>query len=537
MNVVRRPSWRILIVLAVLLWGVAPAPVMAARPHAAIPLQQPTGTAETAGNITRLATLVRNEYMEEVPPSKLEQGAYKGMREYLKKQSLNAAVVPETASKPNDKDFSELRHVFLAVMQKYPHVNNKQLSYAAIRGMLASLGDPYTVFLDPDEYKGLMGQLNGGNFGGLGIYIEADDKNNKALTVVEPMEGTPAMEAGIKARDVILEIDGKTTKGMALEDATKLLRGPVGSTVTLTLLRGAETLKIPVVRAVIRVKTLSYKIMPDKIGYIKLRVFGDNADEEMEEAFRAFDKAGVKGYILDLRNNGGGYITAALDVASKFLPTGSRVVSVAERGAPEIVYNSRPNMRPVLPMVVLINQYSASASEITAGALKDLHEGTLVGVKSFGKGSVQKIFPLPDGSALKVTTAHYHTPDGTDIHKKGINPDVNVPMKADEQMGDDKNDPQLKAAITLVENKMATSSVDHQQLAHVALRPDAIEVGSSGEEFDYIHNLKASDGSGFDIVDQSMVFEGGVNYDKVTLKSEKSGETKTLYFHSPFFGK
>lgn len=529
--------YSVLALLLVLVLGTVSLPVQAARPHPTATTPVPPAGFDGISTVTRIAALVRNEFREEVGAQKLVGGALKGMREYLKKNGMSTNPVP--ADSKSD-DMAEVRKAFAAALKAYPKLSQRQLSYAAIRGMLETLDDPYTVFLDPEEYKGLMGQLNGGNFGGLGIYIEADDKNNKALTIVEPMEGTPAMQAGLKPRDIITEIDGKSTLGMQLEEATRMLRGPIGSTVTLTIKRvGIEQpFKVPVTRAQIHVKTLSYKVLPGGVGYVKLRVFGDNANEEMEEAFRAFDKAHVKGYVLDLRNNGGGYITAALDVSSHFLPTGSRVVSVAERGSPEIVYNSRPNLREILPVVVLVNKYSASASEITAGAIKDLKAGSLVGEKTFGKGSVQKIFPLPDGSAVKITTAHYHTPSGQDIHKKGILPDLAVQMNL-KDLNDPATDAQLQAAVKIIEQRVAqTRSVaSHTTTDVVPLHADAVRVSSSDEEFDYIGKLKASDGGAFTVTNQTLVNENGRYYDVVEVRSARSGEKKTLWFQLDYFRK
>lgn len=515
------------VALATCLGGVA----RAARPKPAV------GGSDATASIMRLASLVRNEYMEEVPTARLVTGAFKGVREYLKKNGCSPTAVPAPQL---GEDLGQMKAVFAAVARKYPRINQRQLSYAAIRGMLDGLGDPYTVFLDPEEYRSLMTQLNGENFGGLGIYIEADDKNGKVLTVVEPMEGTPAMRAGIKPRDVILEIDAKSTVGMSLDEATRMLRGPVGSTVTLTLRRPGvlQPFKVPVVRAVIHSKSVTHKILGGgRIGYIKLRVFGETANEEMEDAFRVFDEAGVKSYILDLRNNGGGYITAALDVASKFLPTGSRVVSVAERGSPEVVYNSRPNLREILPLVVLVNKFSASASEITAGAVKDLHGGTLIGEKTFGKGSVQKIFPLQDGSALKITTAHYKTPSGQDIHKKGIAPDVAVPMDLKETGSE--RDSQLNAAVSLLEQQLARSTTVASRGTEPlgGGRPDAIAIRASDDEYGYIRALKASDGGQFLVEDQSLLFENGRYYDRVVVRSSRGGESRVLFFRLDYFGR
>lgn len=478
----------------------------------------------------RMLHLVRTEYMVEVPAPRLLEGAVKGMRDYLAKHHpalrSSSGLPDKPASFPDFKRWCE------GFLGEHKEIDARAFAEAGMRGLLEVLDDPYTVYLDPDEYKSLQSQLNGGNFGGLGIYIELDDKNGKALTVVEPMEGTPAMKAGVKARDVLVEIGGVSTKGLSIDEASKLLRGKVGSRVTLTIRRAGvpELMHISVERAIIRVKTLSYRVIDGQIGEIRLRVFGENTNEEFDEAFRAFDRAGVHAYLLDLRNNGGGYINAALDVVSHFVPTGSKVVTVAERGSPELVYTSRPNLREVLPLVVLVNKYSASASEITAGAVKDLRGGTLMGEKSFGKGSVQKIFPLLDGAAVKITSAHYRTPSGQDIHKKGIVPDLVLPMKL-EEVGS-TGDVQMKAAIELLKQRAVSRTT--RLSSRNPLPADVIAVNSSAEEFRRLDEMCASASEGLSVVSQRLLVEGEHYFDEVTLESSRSHARRVVRFEVRF---
>ena len=228
--------------------------------------------------------------------------------------------------------------------------------------------------------------------------------------MARPIPDTPAADAGLKAGDVILGINGESTLGFTIDDAQERLRGPVDSEVKLKIrrLNQAYPFDVTLKRDKIRVSSVVSRLRTAegrKVGYIRLQMFGERTDRELESAIRKLDAQGAEGYILDLRNNGGGYIISAVDVVSKFLPTGSVVTSVEERGAGNKVYKTRPSLRKPKPLVLLVNQHSASASEITAAALSDHSRAQLVGVKTFGKGSVQKIFSLPDGSGVKITTA------------------------------------------------------------------------------------------------------------------------------------
>ncbi|MHB2016465.1 MAG: S41 family peptidase [Candidatus Xenobia bacterium] len=478
-------------------------------------------------SIQRVMSLVKVEFLQPVGDAKLANGAIAGMRHYLQDHKMNAAFLVDVSK---GLETHTLTQDFTSVLSRYPSVSPHRLTEAAIRGLMESLKDPYTVYMDAKDYAGLMEQMQGGNFGGLGVYIESDAKHDNRLVVVEPMDGSPAEQAGMKAGDVIMDIDGVSTRGMTLDDATKRLRGDEGSKVTLTMQRGsAAPYNLTLTRARIQMKTVRYKVLDDGIGYVKLRVFGENTGAELDEAFRAFDAAHVKGYILDLRNNGGGYISTALEVCSHFLPTGSRVVSVVERGSPEAVYSSLPNVRPVLPLVVLVNHFSASASEITAGCIKDLKAGTLIGTKTFGKGSVQKIFPLPDGSAVKITTAHYHTPDGHDIHTIGINPDQVVDM--DPRAMGSSSDVQMAKARQVLETAIAHEPASTVATATGEAVPSAIPIDDPNQEYDWIATHPCDeDGGTWLITDQSTVEQDGHWYDELKVKCPKDGTTRTFVF-------
>ncbi len=306
-------------------------------------------------------------------------------------------------------------------------------SYEAIRGMLASLDDPYTRFLDPKEFKEMQIDTSG-ELTGVGIQISLD-KETKEIVVVSPIEGTPASQAGVQPKDVIVTIDGQSTKGMTTEDAVKLIRGTEGSQVVLGLRRKGSVIDVPLVRARIEIHAVDSQLNTSadgtKVGYIRLKQFNANASKEMRSAIRDLEKQGAEGYVLDLRSNPGGLLEASVDIARQWLDEGT-IVSTKTREGIQDVRRATGNAVTDRPVVVLVNEGSASASEILSGALQDNNRGLLVGQKTFGKGLVQSVRGLSDGSGMTVTIAKYLTPKGTDIHKNGISPDVPVKMSEKE---------------------------------------------------------------------------------------------------------
>lgn len=401
--------------------------------------------------VENMFVLVRSEFIKDTPPSDIVGGAFKQLSKGLGEEGVAYKLppVPKEMSSEDAEKFLAAEFEKLAVAHPQTLKEN-WLAHQVIEGMVEGLGDRYTVFMDVEEYRSLKESMSGGNFGGVGIYIELNKENGDRLTVSRPIPDSPAADAGVREGDVILAIDGQTTLGHTIEDAQGKLRGTVGSPVTLTLRRLNQDLPFDVVlkRDNIRVSSVASSLEESdghKIGYIRLQMFGEKTDEELEGAIRDLENQGAQGYVLDLRNNGGGYIVSAVDVVSKFVPTGSVVTSVEERGTGNKVYRSRPSLRTPKPLTLLINQYSASASEITAAALSDYKAAKLFGVKSFGKGSVQKIFSLPDGSGVKITTAHYHTPTGKDINEVGIEPHEKVEFEGRSMGG--KDDAQFQAAV------------------------------------------------------------------------------------------
>ncbi len=324
----------------------------------------------------------------------------------------------------DEKSWRQLRSKLL----KKSFAGNAE-SYEAIRGMLASLNDPYTRFLDPKQFKEMRIDTSG-ELMGVGIQLSLDTKT-KELVVVSPIEGTPASRAGVLSKDVIVSIDGDSTKGMSTEDAVKLIRGPEGSDVVLGLRRGDQVLDVPLTRARIEINAVTYRLNKTqdqrKIGYIRLKQFNANAAKEMRQAAKSLEEQGAEGYVLDLRGNPGGLLEASIDIARQWLNEGT-IVSTRTREGIRDVRRATGSAITDKPLVVLIDQGSASASEILSGSLQDNSRAELVGQKTFGKGLVQAVRGLSDGSGLTVTIAKYLTPKGTDIHKYGIEPDVTSVM-------------------------------------------------------------------------------------------------------------
>ena len=302
-------------------------------------------------------------------------------------------------------------------------------AYDAIRGMLATLDDPYTRFLDPREFKEMQIDTSG-ELSGVGIQLSLD-KDTKNLVVVSPIEGSPASRAGVMPRDVITAIDGKSTKGMGTEDAVKLIRGQAGTPVTLNLLRRGQVIELKLMRERIELHAVEHQLntTPDgvKVGYIRLKQFNATASKDMRVALKDLEAKGVEGYVLDLRSNPGGLLMASVDIARQWLNEGT-IVSTKTRDGITDVKRATGRALTGKPLVILVNEGSASASEILSGALQDNNRAVLVGQKTFGKGLVQSVRGLSDGSGMTVTIAKYLTPRGRDIHKHGIAPDVAVKM-------------------------------------------------------------------------------------------------------------
>ncbi|MEK9139744.1 MAG: S41 family peptidase, partial [Nitrospirota bacterium] len=297
----------------------------------------------------------------------------------------------------------------------------------AIRGMLSTL-DPHSAYMTPEMYKEMQVETRG-EFGGVGIQIGVKDNR---LAVIAPIEGTPAHRAGIKAGDFITKVNDDTTKDLTLMDAVQKMRGPKGSKVNLTIQRDGtpDPLVFTLVRDTIKIESVKSKVI-DNLGYVRLTQFQEATGRDLSKAIKQFKEQKVQGTILDLRNNPGGLLTAAVDVSEQFLPSGKLVVYTKSReGKKDEWFAKAKDQLEDLPVIVLVNEGSASASEIVAGALQDYGRGLVVGTTSFGKGSVQTILALGDGSGLRLTTAKYYTPKGRSIQSTGITPDIVVKLPA-----------------------------------------------------------------------------------------------------------
>ena len=322
-------------------------------------------------------------------------------------------------------------------------VSSDTLMAGAIKGMVKSLNDPHSIYMDAKTFKEFMIETEG-SFGGVGIVIGMKDK---LLTVIAPIEGTPGEKAGIKSGDQIIKIDGQDTKDMALDEAVNKIRGQEGSKIVLTLMRGQEVQDYTLTRSNIQIKTVAGKMLENNIGYIRLSMFNENTGNEFIRKLQELEKQGMKALVLDLRDNPGGLLNESVKVASQFVPKGP-VVSVVTRDGQRETHTSNLETTKY-PVVILVNGGSASASEIVAGAAQDTGAGTLVGTKTYGKGSVQTVVRLDEGSAIKLTIAKYLTPKDRSINGVGIEPDIVVELPESKD-----KDVQLDKALEVLKSKM-----------------------------------------------------------------------------------
>lgn len=342
---------------------------------------------------------------------------------------------------------------------------NQEEAYAAVREMLEKLNDPYTRFMDPEEFRNMQIDTSG-ELTGVGIQISQEEESSE-IVVVSPIEDTPAFKAGIRSQDVILSIDGQSTEGMELNDAVNLIRGPEGSEVTLKIRRGTQEMEFTLTRERIEIHPVRYAVQegPEgEVGYIRLNQFSANAAVEMRDAIEALEGEGVTGYILDLRSNPGGLLYSSIDIARMWLDEGTIVSTVNRQG---VVDEEAANNRALTdkPLVVLVDGGSASASEILSGALQDNDRAVLVGTRTFGKGLVQSVRSLADGSGVAVTVAKYLTPSGRDINKHGIDPDIQADLTDEQREALSQNreeigtpaDPQYARALEALGNEIRAS--------------------------------------------------------------------------------
>jgi carboxyl-terminal processing protease len=450
-------------IVAVAAWGgaayasrVTPDSFLAGRPAVALDFNAIVGGNDPDRRVIETAyEQVEHAYYQPVDPQRLIDGETKALSAYLTQKKVSGSnIVRPRATGDNTRDLAAIERTVDVVAQRYKSVASKSVfTEVAVTGMLGGLGDPYTTYLSASEIRALDEQLKGGEFGGIGVYI-VQDPHTKAI-LVDPIEGNPAIRAGVRTGDTIVAVDDHATNGQTLDSVERLIRGQKGTVVSLKLKRhtGGTLDTVRIVRAEVHVPSVRAKV-EDGMSYVRLADFGSTSAAEVRSAFQRAKRAGAKGYILDLRNNGGGLLDAAVDVSSLVIPQGTIVSTIDRVGHRDIRSATGQAIDPT-PMVVLVNKYTASASEITAGALQDYHAATILGTKTFGKGVVQSLYQLPDGGALKITTARYVTPLGRDIQHRGIVPDVVVDQAVDQPIIDTPADKQLAAAKAILRKKDA----------------------------------------------------------------------------------
>lgn len=357
----------------------------------------------------------------------------------------------------------------------YKEADETKVTYSGIHGMLLAFDDPFSNFFEPEEFKAMQ-EENEGNFSGIGAVLQMTEKGE--VRVNEVIENAPADKAGLKTNDIIIAVDGKPTAGRFLDEVVKDIRGEEGTVVTLSVTRKnvKDHLTFKVKRGIVPIINSTHKIVDEKnkIGYIELKGFTQTSDNDIETALADLETKGIKGLILDLRNNPGGLLDMAVSIASRFTDSGC-VVIIQSRGGyrQNIMVDTDLHNHNMYPLVILVNGSSASASEIVSGCVKDHEAGTIVGDATFGKGLVQSQVPLKDGSAVSITTAKYFTPKGTDIHKKGIEPDYFVEQNENYDPADEKTDFQLQAAKTILLNKMGI--IDDSRLTEINKKSDELK--------------------------------------------------------------
>ena len=329
-------------------------------------------------------------------------------------------------------------------------IDEEQMIQTAIKGYVAGLGDEYSEYISPDEMKEYMEDTIG-KYVGIGVYITNNTQTNQ-IVILMPIEQSPAEEAGLKAGDVITKVDGVEYTGEQLDEASDKMKGEEGTKVTLTILRGEETFDVEVERRTVQVNHVEARMLENQIGYMQIASFDDGTAQEFEEKYQELQNQNVKSLIIDLRNNGGGIVDEAVDIADLMIEKGKTILITKSKSAEEEETKAEKDRSITIPVVVLVNEYSASASEILAAALKENDNATLVGQKTYGKGVIQTVYSMSDGSGLKLTTEEYFTPNHNKIHEVGITPDVEVTLPEGKTLYDieESEDTQLQKAIELL---------------------------------------------------------------------------------------
>ncbi|MHC9541103.1 MAG: S41 family peptidase [Vulcanimicrobiota bacterium] len=400
----------------------------------------------TEGMFENAVKLIKSEYLEDIPEDLLQKGCEKELRKLFHAAHIEA--IPSFRK-------GSLASGFIGEVLSFTkgRIEPKLVLYAAIQGLFDSLDDPYSTIMSRSVYKEIKESLQTENFGGIGATIEAIKVPEKQIAFIEVIQGSPAAAAGIKPGDIILEIDGTSVLDLAFDQIEVKMRGADNSQIRLKV-RRAKTGKeeeLCLTRKKMIIPSVSWAMVED-VGYIRLKSFAVASGLEIDAALKSLQEKGAKVLLLDIRNNGGGIVGASIDVASRFLENGKVLTLIAGRGGKKEEIKVKDSKKAPLPLVLLVNGYSCSASEILSGAFKDSKEITLVGSTTFGKGVGQKVHDLPDGAALKLTTFQFLTPLGSKIHKRGVEPHIVVTM--DPSRVGLKNDTQLEKALKVAREKM-----------------------------------------------------------------------------------
>jgi carboxyl-terminal processing protease len=394
-------------------------------------------------------TTIADQYYRDVRPQQLLDGARTGLVAYLRGRGIADPQVALMRARPDGRGVVPAieQQVGKAIQRYGARVDARSLAYSAIQGELASLHDPYSVFFTKQQLAGFTTALDGATFGGIGVVLAGDATGGYRADMV--FDAGPAARAGVVAGDRIVAVDGQPLEGMSADAVSVRLRGRVGTIVRLDIAHGERIGNLSIERAAITPPDVIERLLSGDVGYVALRGFGPAAGAQVHAALARLRSHGARAIVFDLRGNGGGYESSAVRVASAFVPSGAIVITQTNHGH-RVITVADGTAAPPQPLAVLVDHDSASGSELVTGAVADHGLGTIVGTRTFGKGLVQTMFPLPDGSAMKVTTARYFTPDGRDIDRIGIAPDVAVDEPADAQRGVPGHDPQLDAALRLL---------------------------------------------------------------------------------------
>jgi carboxyl-terminal processing protease len=397
-------------------------------------------------------TTIADQYQRPVAPQRLLDGARVGIVAYLRSRGIADPVVGMIHARPDGRGAVPAieQQIGLAIERYGSRVDALALAYAAIRGEVAALHDPYSVFFTAAEVKGFSAAIDGTAFGGIGIQLAFDDASKQWLADAV-FAGSPAARAGVLAGDTIAAVGGTSLGGLDNAHVEALIRGKIGTVAQLSIVRNGAPLPAPlaVTRAAITPPDVTERLLGDGVGYVALRSFSLDAGTKVRDALLRLAQRGARAYVFDLRGDGGGYESAAVHVASDFIAAGP-IVANEGRDGKRRVSPADGDAVPALPLAVLVDHDSASGAELVAGAIQDRHAGTLVGTRTFGKGVAQTMFALPDGSAIKLTTARYYTAGGRFIDGIGLEPDVEVDEPAGSQAGVPGHDPQLDRALALL---------------------------------------------------------------------------------------